>query len=338
MQSNAEVYQKITDRMIAQLEQGTIPWQRPWTAANGGGRPRSMTTRQAYKGINHLLLAVEGQDKGYSSPWWGTYNQIAEKAGMVRRTGPRTHREYWASPDGTRRGVREGEKGTQIILWKSGIRKERDEATGEVTERKVLLARLFYVWNAEQAEQLPGRYYPDRAPAGEPVDEIRDAQEVLDGYVNQPGGPAFEHVEQDRAYYSGKTDKITMPLRSQFKTSEGYYSTAFHEAGHSTGHPSRDNRDGIANFDHFGSGRYGREELVAQMTSAMLQAETGIETPEEWDSSAAYVQSWLTAVKDDAKLIPQAAAAAQRAVERITEPQRQAELEDQADEPEREAA
>lgn len=329
--SNQEVYEKITERMVKALEAGTVPWTKPWTAA-AGGRPHSISTGKAYKGINTLLLGMTAIEQGYASPWWGTYNAIAEHSGMERRTNA----QYWASPDGTPRGVRKGEKGTPVVLWKEGYVKETDEATGDKTERKVLLARLYYVFNAEQAEQLPAKYFP--AKTGEPVEEIKDAQQVLDGYVNQPGGPELRHVEGDRAYYQAKPDRITMPERDQFRTSEAYYGAAFHETGHSTGHPDRLNREGIAEFDHFGSDKYGKEELVAQMTSAMLQAETGIETGTEFERSAAYLQNWLTAVKGDVKLIPQAAAQAQRAVDLITEPQKQAEREDQAPEAELEAA
>jgi antirestriction protein ArdC len=85
---NCEVYQKITDRMIAALEKGTVPWRKPWTAA-GGGRPKSMSTHEPYRGINVLLLAVEAMDKGYGSPWWGTYHQIAQLCGMQLREGRR---------------------------------------------------------------------------------------------------------------------------------------------------------------------------------------------------------------------------------------------------------
>ena len=325
--SNQEVYEEITARMIRALEGGTVPWRKPWSPATGG-RPRSMSTRQPYKGINTLLLAVESMDKGYTSPWWGTYNQIAERAGMVKRTNTRTGHEYWASPDGTPRGVRKGEKSTRVVLWKAGTKNEVDPDTGEKTKRPVLLAKMFSVFNAEQADQLPDRYYPDRE-GSEPVDEIRDAQQVLDGYVNQPGGPALRHVPGDRAYYRWGTDEITLPERSQFKTSEGYYATAFHEAGHSTGHKSRLDRE-ASDFSHdrkWGDPIYAREELVAEMTAAMLQAETGMETDEQFDQSAAYVTNWLGALEKDPKLVPQAAAAAQRAVDRITEPQRQAEHE-----------
>jgi antirestriction protein ArdC len=138
-------------------------------------------------------------------------------------------------------------------------------------------------------------------------------------------------VAGDRAYYTYATDVITLPAREQFKTSEGYYATAFHEATHSTAHKDRLAREAATNFSHdrkWGDPVYAREELVAEMGSAMLQAETGMQTDHEFGQSAAYVQSWLNALEKDPQLITQAAAAAQRAVDRITEPQRQAERDD----------
>lgn len=338
--SNQDVYEEITARMIKALEGGTVPWRKPWSASTGG-RPRSMSTREPYKGINTFLLAVEAMDKGYASPWWGTYGQIAERAGMVKRTNTRTGHEYWASPDGSPRGVRKGEKGTHVVLWKQGTRNEIDPDTGEKIKRPVLLAKMFSVFNAEQAEQLPDRYYPDRATAAEPVGEIREPQEVLDAYVASPGGPTLRHVEGDRANFSWLTDVITLPEKHQFRTSEGYYATALHEAVHSTGHKDRLAREAGTNFTHgrkWGDPVYAREELVAEMGSAMLQAETGIETDEQFDQSADYIKGWLAALEKDPTLVPQAAAAAQRAVDLITEPQRQAEHDGQAEAEQLEAA
>ena len=327
--SNQDVYEAITSRMIRALESGTVPWRKPWSTA-AGGRPRSMSTLKPLNGINVWLLAMAAEDKGYTSPWWGTYNQVAERSGMERRTNPRTGHQYWVSPDGTPRGVRKGEHGTEIVLWKTAQRSETDPETGERVTKSYPLGRMYKVFNAEQAEQLPDRFYPQREGAG-PADEIREPEEVLGEYI-KAGGPRVRWLHQDRACYRAADDLITLPERSQFKTPEAYYATAFHEAGHSTGHADRLAREGIENFDHFGSERYGREELVAEMTSAMLQAETGIETEEQLEQSAAYLGSWLTAIKQDAKLIPQAAAAAQRAVDLVTEPQRQAEKVDQAPE------
>jgi antirestriction protein ArdC len=315
---NREVYQQITDRMIAALENGTVPWRKPWTAA-AGGRPRSMTTRQPYRGINVLLLATEAMEQGYRSPWWGTYHQIAQLSGMQPREGRRGGR-YWAAPGGGPRGVRKGEHGCQIVLWKTVPVTETGPGTGETARREVLLARLFTVFNAGQADGLPATFL---AGAGQPAEEIRRPQHVLDGYLAH-GGPALRHVPGDRASYSPAHDLITLPQRSQFASAEAYYATAFHEAGHSTGHATRLARESLTTFSHdraWGDELYAKEELAAEMTSAMLQADTGIDG--QFGQSAAYIAHWLTALRNDPGLVPQAAAHAQRACDLITEPQRQ---------------
>jgi len=139
---------------------------------------------------------------------------------------------------------------------------------------------------------------------------------VLDAYL-AGGGPRLRHVAGARAYYTAASDVITLPPPAQFTTPAGYYATAFHECGHSTGHPSRLARPGITTFSHFGSGRYAREELVAEMTSAMLAAETGLGTDSLLGNSAAYIASWLRAVRDDPRLVVVAAARAQRACDLI---------------------
>jgi antirestriction protein ArdC len=239
---NREVYQKITDRMIAALEKGTVPWHKPWTAA-GGGRPKSMSTRGPYRGINVLLLAVEAMDKGYRSPWWGTYHQIAQLSGMQLREGRRGGR-YWASPDGGPGGVRKGEHGCQIVLWKKVPASETDADTGEKVTREILLAKLFTVFNAEQADGLPETFL---IPAGQPAEEIREPQQVLDSYLRHVG-PRLRHVTGDRAYYSTVHDLITLPGRDQFRSPQAYYDAAFHEAAHSTGHASRLARESLTNF------------------------------------------------------------------------------------------
>jgi Zincin-like metallopeptidase len=127
----------------------------------------------------------------------------------------------------------------------------------------------------------------------------------------------------ERADYHPATDTIRLPLRAQFRSAEGYYATAFHEAGHSTGHPDRLNRPGIAAFDHFGSGKYAREELIAQMSSSLLCAQTGIEDPETFENSASYIAGWLSALNHDTRLVVTAAAQAQRACDLINQAERE---------------
>ncbi len=291
-----EIYQAVTDRMVQALEQGVVPWRTPWTLA---GCPRSMSTGSAYRGVNTWLLSLASREHGWRSPWFGTYRQIQEQGGQVRK----------------------GEKSTLVTFWKTLEKQERDPGTGEVTTRAVPMLRKFPVFNADQADGLPGRFHP------EPGEErpIAAPQAVLDGYVSQPGAPRLSHDVHGQASYNPAADEIRLPPMTGHRSPEHYYATAYHEAAHSTGHASRLNRTGITSQDAtFGSHEYGKEELVAQMTASMLCTETGIDTDEIFQDSAAYIGSWLQTIKGDPQMVVSAAAAAQRATDMITEPSRQA--------------
>jgi antirestriction protein ArdC len=287
------IHRMVTERMIAALERGTVPWHKPWHAA--AGRPRSMSTGQPYRGINLFLLGLTAAEEGYASPYWGTYRQISELGGQVRR----------------------GEHSTLVIFWKQAEHAEPDPQTGDLATRQPPVLRYYRVFNAAQADHLPDRFYP--APGQD--HEIAAPQQVLGRYLAE--GPRLLHVPGDRADYHPASDTIRLPLRSQFSSAEDYYATAFHEAGHSTGHPDRLNRPGIAAFDHFGSGQYAREELAAQMTSSLLCAQTGIDNPEIFGNSARYIAGWLLTLNDDHKLVITAAAQAQRACDLINQPERE---------------
>ncbi len=293
----ADLYQQVTDRITAALDAGTIPWRQPWISA--AGRPASMSTGRAYQGVNVLLLGLAAADRGYASPWWGTYRQISELGGQVRR----------------------GETSVQVVFWKqlelaAGPAQDGDQV------RKVPLLRAFRVFNAEQADHLPARY---RAAGTAGPDLAGQPQDVLGGYL-AAGGPALVHAAGAGPSYHTGRDQITLPAPGQFPSREAYYATAFHEAAHSTGAPPRLNRPGVAEFDHYGSGRYAREELVAEIGGAMLCATTGVATEASLrDDSAAYIAGWLKALGDDRKLVVVAASQAERAADRVLEPQRQAE-------------
>ena len=296
----ADLYQQVTDRITAALQAGTIPWRQPWTAARG--RPASMSTGRAYRGVNILLLGLAAADRGYASPWWGTYRQIAGLGGQVRR----------------------GETSVQVVFWKQLQARDpeaHDQDADAGQRRTVPLLRAFRVFNAEQASHLPARY---RAPVTAGPELAGQARDVLAGYL-AAGGPGLVHAAGAGPSYSPARDQITLPAPAQFAAPEAYWSTAFHEAAHSTGHPSRLNRPGVAAFDHYGSGRYAREELIAEIAGAMLAAATGAATQASLrDDTAAYVVGWLGALGNDRKLVVTAASQAQHAADRVLEPQRQA--------------
>jgi antirestriction protein ArdC len=285
MSGQETIYQSVTDRMVAALAEGTVPWRKPWNVASG--LPASMSTGKPYRGVNVFLLGLVAQAEGYESPWWSTYRQISELGGQVRR----------------------GEKSTMVVFWKM-LRVPDRESEGKT--KVIPLLKHFNVFNAEQADGLPARYYPGPA-ARLPMAE--SAEVLIKSYLTQPGAPAMASDGGDRAYYVPATDMIHLPADESFDSAAERYSTTYHEMGHSTGHPSRLNRPQI---DHFGGDRYSREELVAEMTSAMLCAISAVETDTSFANSAAYIGGWLRVLKADSKLAVVAAGQAQRACDWIT--------------------
>jgi antirestriction protein ArdC len=278
-------YEVITDRIINQLEAGVIPWRKPWNVY--GGRPAlpmNLLSQKPYRGINQLLTGMSG----YSSPFWLTYKQAASIGGHVNA----------------------GERSTPICFWKIGKNEETDNVTGETVAKSWAFCRLYHVFNVAQCT-LPidlGSPAP-LSPDFKPIDQC---EAVIAGWSTRP---PIKHGF-DRACYLPLLDSIMLPKPEAFNSPEEYYSTAFHELTHSTGHKSRLNREGVAETHFFGDAVYSREELVAEMGAAFLAGHCAIEN-RTIENSAAYLQSWLKVLRADSKLIISAASAAQRAADLI---------------------
>lgn len=248
----------------------------PWHKPWVGGGPVSIHGHR-YRGVNALTLGLSE----YSSPVWLTYNQARERGGHVRR----------------------GEKGTPVLLFK--VSQREDEIEGASSRR--FFATTFTVFNLEQCEgvELPARFRERPAPVA--------AGAIASRYL-ECGGPRLQHGGEVAAY-APSTDLVVMPAPSAFESVEAYYSTLFHEFGHSTGHPSRLNREGIANPDGFGSHRYSTEELVAEMCAAFLCARAGIETERTTANTVGYIQHWLGVLQADPGVLVKAASSAQKAAD-----------------------
>ena len=274
--SKPDVYQLVTDKILGLIAEGTVPWHKPWK----GTAPVSMSTNKPYRGINVFLL-----DDGYH----GTYKKIAELGGQVRK----------------------GEKSSLAVFWKF-VEKANDK-TGKV--EKIPFLRYFRVFHSSQADWPDG--LPERFSVNGGADEadrITEAEQVVAGYVKGDNGPSLSHGGGS-AFYHPQTDAVTMPELTAFRDADHYYSTMFHELGHSTGHGSRLAREGVTDFDRFGSHQYAQEELVAEMTAAMVSGALGIDSTVE--TSAAYLDHWSTALGSDPKLIVRAAGQAQKAADLI---------------------
>lgn len=277
-------YAEVTARIIAALERGTVPWRHPWRARG----LRNAVSHRPYRGINLLVLSLVSMEAGYDDARWLTFRQAEQLGGHVRR----------------------GQHGTRVVFWKWPAREEEREA-GPDDERRgdaFPLMRLYTVFNVAQCEGLA---LPD-AEAGEEFDPLEQAEAIVSGYA---GGPEILH-DAEAAYYVPVQDQVHLPPRGAFRDVDGYYATLFHELAHSTGHPSRLDREGYQESAAFGSAVYSREELVAEFAAAFLCQEAGVDAA-RLDQSAAYIASWLRALEDDRRLAVAAAGQAQRAVDHI---------------------
>jgi len=282
----ADVYQKITDRIVSKLEQGVRPWMKPWSAGNGEARiMRPLRANGVpYQGINVLMLWSEAVEKGYASPIWMTFKQtIALNA-----------------------SVRKGEHGSLVVYADKMTRTETDRETGEDTERKIPFMKGYTVFNTEQIDGLAAHYDPQPAPRTESVARIERAEDFFDatGATVVHGG--------SRACYVPSTDNVHMPCIDFFRDSESYYATRGHETIHWTRHPSRLNRD--FGRKRFGDEGYAMEELVAELGAAFLCADLEL-TPEVREDHASYIASWIKVLKDDKRAVFTAASHAQRAAD-----------------------
>lgn len=284
-QQPRDVYQDVTDRIVSALESGTVPWRKPWSApAESHRNPVSGTT---YRGINPFLLELTAMGAGYTDPRWLTFKQALSLGGAVRK----------------------GEKSTMVVFWKQ-IKVKDQDAGPDDRAKMIPLLRHYNVFNVAQCDGIELEAPAER----EPFEPIAAAAGIVDA---MPGRPTIGHGG-DRAFYAPALDMVQLPEPGQFHEREHYYSTAFHELVHSTGHESRLNRPEVAGRGNhaFGSEEYSREELVAELGAAMLCGVSGI-VPPTIDQSAAYIASWLRVLKDDRKLLVSAAGRAQRAADFI---------------------
>jgi antirestriction protein ArdC len=209
--------------------------------------------------------------------------------------------------------VRAGGRSTPVVFWKWIEKEEQNPETGEVCKATVPLLRYYNVFNVEQVEKLPEKFYRTDADPVREFSPIESCEMIVAGYQE---APTTRH-DGSRAFYAPSTDTVTLPPPSAFLSPEAYYATTFHELGHSTGHPSRLAREGITDPIMFGSHRYSREELIAEMTSAFLCGRAGIDSEPLIQNSAAYVASWIRVLKGSPKLVVIAAAQAQKAADWI---------------------
>ncbi len=287
MSGRTDLYTRVTERIVADLEQGVRPWLKPWKATNAEGRitlPRRHNGAP-YRGINILLLWGETMEKGYASNTWMTFRQALSLDAHVRK----------------------GERGS-LVVFADRFRKTETNDKGEDIEREIPFLKSYTVFNVEQIDGLPSDYRATPEPAGDPLLLLEQSERFF-----AATGATFRHGG-NRAYYAPGPDIIQLPPPDAFIDAESYASTKSHELVHWTGHKSRLDRD--FSGKRFGDDGYAREELVAELGAAFLCVELGV-TPEPRADHAAYLDHWLKVLRADKRAIFSAAAHAQRAVDYV---------------------
>lgn len=284
--AKSDIYTRITEKIVADLEKGVRPWVKPWSAGHADGRIiRPLRhTGEPYTGINVLLLWSESLARGFTVPLWMTYRQAAQIGAQVRK----------------------GETGATVV-YASRFTKTETDAQGDELERDIPFLKTYTVFNCDQIDGLPDHYYHRPEKVIDPVERIEHADRFFanTGAVIRHGGA--------RAFYALASDHIQMPPFEAFRDSESYVAVLSHETVHWTSRPDRVGRD-LSRYARDKTER-AREELVAEIGSALLCADLGIVPElEPRPDHASYVANWWRVLSDDRRAIFQAAAHAQRAV------------------------
>lgn len=280
-----DLYSRITDKIIAELDKGVRPWMQPWNTT----QPHDRITRplrhngQPYSGINVVLLWSEAISRGFKSATWMTFRQALELGGAVRK----------------------GETGTTVVFASSFIRTETDEI-GQEVEHDIPFMKAYTVFNADQIDGLNERFHP-LPPAQDPMTRIAHADRFFanTGALIRHGGSA--------AYYAPARDYIQMPAFETFRDAQSYVAILSHEMTHWTAAAHRLDRD----LSRYAKDKHerAREELIAELGSCFLCADLGIVPElEPRPDHASYLASWLEVLSGDKRAIFAAASHAQRAV------------------------
>ena len=280
----ADVYEKITSRIVSELEQGVRPWHQPWNAGHSAG-PVSRPLRangEVYRGINIVMLWATAMEKGFAAPIWMTFKQAKERGAHVRK----------------------GEKGATVV-YAGAITRAEENDKGETEAREIPFMKGYSVFNVEQIEGLPPQFTAT-------VPQINEDERIVDADAFFKNLRASISHGGNRACYSVAQDIVQIPPFEAFRSAIAYYATLTHECTHWTRHPSRLGRD--LGRKRWGDQGYAMEELVAELGAAFLCADLRL-TPEIRDEHASYIAGWLEVLKNDKRAIFTAASNAQKAAD-----------------------
>lgn len=269
----------ITERIIEQLENGVIPWQKPWSGTHSGAYNR--ISNKPYSLLNQMILKHGGE--------YATFKQWSDLGGKIRK----------------------GEKSEVVTFWKIQPYEEENE-NGEKVIKQIPLLRYYNVFHISQVDGVE----PKEQLKISDLEPIEEAEKIKTEYMNRERLKIFEKVTND-AFYLPIQDYIQVPCKEQYQDIEEFYSTLFHEMIHSTGHKNRLNRPDMQGIVRYGSEKYSKEELTAELGSAMIINILGIETGKSFKNSSRYIQDWLQALKNDNKFIVSASSKAEKAVKYI---------------------
>ena len=277
--ASLNVYEMVTERIIKQLEQGTIPWQKPWGGVRSGAFNR--ISKRPYSLINQAILEKPGE--------YASWNQWKNLGGHIKK----------------------GAKAEMVVFWKI-IDVEEKNDKGEIEKKKLPLLRYYNVFHISQVEGVE----PLKEKLNTEIEPIEEADRIIKDYVDREQ-LVFNECKSNKAYYAPLIDTVVVPLKEQFMNAPEWYVTTFHELVHSSGSKNRLNRLETSNLASFGSETYSKEELVAEIGSASILNYLGIETDKTFNNSASYIESWLQVLRNDNKFIVSASSKAEKAVNYI---------------------
>lgn len=278
------IINNVVDSIIASLDKGEIPWRKGWSG--GSFFPTNASTGKEYKGLNIFSLLLAQEQNGYSTNRW-----IGKKQG-----------------EGMGGKLKEDQEGTEILVPKIIKVKVKDKEGKEVEEPRVVGFNFAVVYNVDQFDGL-NLTEPEKK---EPVPALDAENQILELYKDRPKIVHREMSSNEAPHWTPTTDVITLPNREQFDSSEQLLETLLHELAHSTGHPKRLKRDLLDTYSQHRASR-GEEELIADMTAAMVASHLGVDI--DLENTAAYVQSWLKALENDRSFIYRAATQASKAMD-----------------------
>lgn len=287
-----DLYQQVTNKIIAMIEQGVAPWRRTWSTY---GLARNYVTKHIYTGINLILL----NNTSHQIPYFMTWKQVKDMGGKVRKDTKAEMAVYFN------------------VYFKNSLDHTLDKETAfklKAAGEEIQILKFIRYYNLFNVADIEGISFEYPNVALKQHEKIEHCEKVL-WYM--PKCPVLKSSEGDQPFYSPELDFVNMPSVELFESPEAYYATLFHELIHSTGHECRLGREEVMNYQTFGSNKYAREELVAEMGASFLCSSVNIDYDSIMENNAAYLAGWLKVLKEDSKFIFKAAAEAQKAADYI---------------------